>query len=824
MDEKLDEAQIGSHSIDTSPVESIQSDEDGHIPFQIETEAVFKRLARDIYETDGAGIREPLTNAVTAILRAVNHDYLSEDDGVIEINVEEDAGGTTLTIRDNGIGMTMDKIRKIVSVIGASEARDIGELAGQFGMGFLAVFRLVGVNGGFEMSTNPRYTDDGPITGIWKSGGFTRDSDELLTDGLDEDEYGTRFSFILKESIGRHKVRDWVDNYSTWARVPVVYEEVIDGRVDYEENYGGFDLDFTDKYDDNKPYVEIENEYIYASTSDDAEGKTVLLDVPCDRSVSSRGDIRTILGNVDVRLKDENGVVLRGPNKGQMVVSDGEYNNMDESRKENFIKSSDLHSRDISLPQPTGTRRVLEDKPEFWSWVEKSLNDKISQRVESIMSEVDNYNELMSLDEQEFKLIMNCALQNVTRNYRSGFDRDSDGRDAKRWFDSNTNLNLSDDLAEKMAALVYNQRFADRDVDVVTKSRNLPKQTPAMAVYNAVNNDGDVYMGCRLTEDKVELVWEDSEDNYIFQIQSSDNYETYKELLNWKALRDISRKDVNEFDVSDETREEFFNVDDKSTNKSDYKLKFHYKSSTNRTNSVSVETLIDSLEDGNSVEISRTEVDNIILFPTHKDKNISDYYWMCNRHNPVSKCRKKDWERLKDYDMVKTADELIEKSKNINFKTSEGELSISEFDELYDSEDYSIMFHVVNENYKDCFASDKYIEIGEDFVNDKFANYKDIQYIYAPLTEREIRELHPTIDEFEVLRGDSSVKTIASTTSIRTDSKIYARIRLNEWKDSTEYESFVSSISRISINDGGYELIETLYKGFKDGGPVSQQL
>jgi len=95
---EYDEVKLGAHSVDTTPIDAINDSEsnDGHIPFEIQTEAVFNRLARDIYENDSAGIREPITNAVSAILKASNMDYIDKEEGIIEIEVKESGSETRL--------------------------------------------------------------------------------------------------------------------------------------------------------------------------------------------------------------------------------------------------------------------------------------------------------------------------------------------------------------------------------------------------------------------------------------------------------------------------------------------------------------------------------------------------------------------------------------------------------------------------------------------------------------------------------------------------------------------------------------------------------
>lgn len=822
-EEDFDEAKIGSHSVDTSPVTLSGGEDEDHIPFQIETEAVFKRLARDIYESDAAGVREPLTNAVTAILRAVEYGAISEDEGVVTIRVDEDGDGVRLTMRDNGIGMSRDKIERIVSVIGASESRDIGELAGQFGMGFLAVFRLVGIDGGFEMYTNPRYKDEGPIEGIWKSGGFTIDAEGLLMDGLDEDEYGTKFSFIVKNDISRTDIREWVAEYAEWARVPVVYEEFVDGSQTFDENYGGFDKNLYDSYDEGKPYVTYEDEYVTATTSPEADSRTILLDVPCKRR---SGQVSTILGSIDIRLKNENGVIVDGPNEGLMKVSNGEYDNMNKERREGFIPERDIRGEDIVMPQPTGTRRVLEVNDQFWNWVKGKIEHKVHDRISSIMSDVDNFDDLLSLEEEEYRMVLRPVNNQVRRRYGKGYDPKKNVNSIKSWFNNNCSVSIDNQLAKQMGALVYKIRYADRDNNrSISTKRNLERKDPALAVYRAYNNGGQVFMGCRLSRDKAEVAWEDSEHNYVFSVESTDQYEVYEDLLGWKKLKSINKNTIEDFDVSDETKEEILGSDYNKNkgNSSTYKLKFHFKSSRNYTKDVEVDDLVDKLEDANAdepIDIGRREVDSVILFPTHLDKNISEHYWASDSRNPMARCRKKDWKRLEEYDRVMTIDQLVERSRSVEFSTSDSEHTIESFEAEYEDGNERIMFHLLEEPYKSRFENEESMERAKEYVNDKF--YQDkIDFVYAPITEETLRKLHPSIQSHHVLLGDEHHSTLANTSTLRTDTRLYAWVRLYDWTDTLEYDVIQDDISRTSLAAGGYELIETLRRGMSTEGAFS---
>lgn len=839
MSEKeLDDAKTGIHSIDTNPVKPLRndsSDDEFDARFQIETEAVFKRLARDIYESDKAGIREPLTNAITAILRAVEYDYIEPDEGVVKIKLRNIGEGFQLTMRDNGVGMTMDRIREIVAVIGASEARDIGDMAGQFGMGFLAMFRLVGVDGGFDMHTNPRYSDEGPISGIWKSGGFTRDTKGRLSeDAFDSDEYGTKFSFILKDEINQENIRNWVSTYAEWARVPVVYEESIDGITEFEENYGGFNKTLKTHYDTNKPVVEYEDEFVYAVSSTESDNRTILLDVPCERKNNL---ISTDIGDVDIRLKNENGVVVEGPHKGDMVVSEGEYDSMDNERRDKYTSKKNITGDDVVLPKPTGTRRVLEQNDKFWNWINNKLQSKLEDKVESVLDKIQNYDDLMNLPESEFRLICQVANKNVSRRNNSGFSPDKDGKNVKAWFRSNISRKIDDRLAKQLAVLVYRIRFASEDCRNISSKRNLNRRHPAMAVYQAYHNDGDVFMGCRLSQNKAKIIWEDNDDNYIFKVESTDHYDYYEELLGWRKMKDIKKGNIDEFDISEETKADFLDVEEnelsKSTKSKTYKIKFHFCGPTNDTTDIKVSGLEDKLEqnNGESVDFGRRTADHIILFPSHKDRNISDNYWACDTRNPIGRCRKKDWEKLRKYDQVETLDQRIENARSVSLRTSKGQLTINEFEEEYDKELTQLMLHILDEPYVSRFQSEDIIEGADEYVNDRYGSDRR-SFVYAPITRSMYRSMKPVLIDHAILRGDFATKisTLSSRTrlgdkriySTLNDTRIYAYARLKEWSDTSEYKSFNRDITKTSLDSGGYELVETLRQGFNGPEPFSE--
>lgn len=87
-------------------------------------------------------------------------------------------------------------------------------------MGFLALYKLVGTDGGFMMHTRSRETGE-DIKGFWKPGGFEEYDD--VSDIL-EGEYGT----AIKIETEYDELNKAVEKHSEWSRVPI--------RVDYYED------------------------------------------------------------------------------------------------------------------------------------------------------------------------------------------------------------------------------------------------------------------------------------------------------------------------------------------------------------------------------------------------------------------------------------------------------------------------------------------------------------------------------------------------------------------------------------------------------------
>ena len=126
--------------------------------FQTETKQLLDLMIHSIYTNREIFLRELISNASDAIdkirVQSLTNHELLENDPHFEISLQADEAAHTLTITDNGIGMTYDEVVENIGTIAKSgtksfleklkEAGTVGdsELIGQFGVGFYSAFMV----------------------------------------------------------------------------------------------------------------------------------------------------------------------------------------------------------------------------------------------------------------------------------------------------------------------------------------------------------------------------------------------------------------------------------------------------------------------------------------------------------------------------------------------------------------------------------------------------------------------------------------------------------------------------------------------------------
>ena len=123
--------------------------------FQTEVKQLLHLMIHSLYSNKEIFLRELVSNAADAAdklrFRALEDGSLYENDGDLAVKISVDKEASTVTIADNGIGMTRDEVIANLGTIAKSGTKDFfsklsgdnakdSQLIGQFGVGFYSVF------------------------------------------------------------------------------------------------------------------------------------------------------------------------------------------------------------------------------------------------------------------------------------------------------------------------------------------------------------------------------------------------------------------------------------------------------------------------------------------------------------------------------------------------------------------------------------------------------------------------------------------------------------------------------------------------------------
>ncbi|KQB99177.1 molecular chaperone HtpG [Pedobacter sp. Hv1] len=223
----------------------------------IHTENIFPIIKKFLYSDNEIFLRELVSNAVDAVQKIKRLASLGQYNGelgqaLVEVSVDETA--KTITISDNGLGMTAEEIKKYINQVafsGASEfvekfkdAKDANEIIGKFGLGFYSAFMVADL---VEIQTLSY--QDGAVPAKWTCDGSTEFE-------ISEGSRTTRGTSIIlhvnaesEEFLSEHKLQEILDKYAKFLPVPIKF------GVKTEQEEDGTDEEGKPKYKS----VEIDN-------------------------------------------------------------------------------------------------------------------------------------------------------------------------------------------------------------------------------------------------------------------------------------------------------------------------------------------------------------------------------------------------------------------------------------------------------------------------------------------------------------------------------------------------------------------------------------
>jgi molecular chaperone HtpG len=203
--------------------------------FQTEVKQLLGLMINSLYSNKEIFLRELVSNASDAAdklrFEALSNQDLYERDGELKIRVSYDKDARTVTVSDNGIGMSRQEVIDNVGTIAKSgtrqffdsltgdEARD-AQLIGQFGVGFYSSFIVAD-----RVTLITRRAGAARTEGVrWESSG----EGEFTVESLDRAKRGTEVVLHLKEGedefLDGFRIRTILRRYSDHISLPVVME------------------------------------------------------------------------------------------------------------------------------------------------------------------------------------------------------------------------------------------------------------------------------------------------------------------------------------------------------------------------------------------------------------------------------------------------------------------------------------------------------------------------------------------------------------------------------------------------------------------------
>ncbi len=200
--------------------------------FQTEVQQLLHLMIHSLYSHKEIFLRELIANSSDACDRlrfaSVQDASLMEDGEELSITIAVDKEARTLTIEDNGIGMSHDEVienlgtiassgtRQFVESLSGDEAKD-ATMIGQFGVGFYSVFMVAD-----KVTVESRRAGESAASAIiWTSNG----EGEYQLESTKRENRGTRITLHMREDedefLETFRLRSIIEKYSDHITLPI---------------------------------------------------------------------------------------------------------------------------------------------------------------------------------------------------------------------------------------------------------------------------------------------------------------------------------------------------------------------------------------------------------------------------------------------------------------------------------------------------------------------------------------------------------------------------------------------------------------------------
>jgi molecular chaperone HtpG len=215
--------------------------------FQTEVKQLLQLMIHSLYSNREIFLRELISNASDAAdklrFEALHNGGLFENDPDLKIHLDYDPVARTVTVTDNGVGMSREEVitnlgtiaksgtREFFSQLSGDQQRD-ANLIGQFGVGFYSSFIVAD-----KVTVLTRRAGEKPDQGVrWESDG----SGEFTVEMVDRPQRGTEITLHLREGqddlLAGVRLRAIVRKYSDHIVQPILMKKEVWKDSKYEKS------------------------------------------------------------------------------------------------------------------------------------------------------------------------------------------------------------------------------------------------------------------------------------------------------------------------------------------------------------------------------------------------------------------------------------------------------------------------------------------------------------------------------------------------------------------------------------------------------------
>ena len=204
--------------------------------FQAEVKQLLHLMVHSLYSNKEICLRELISNASDAAdklrFEALSDAALFENDSELKIRIAYDKAARTLTIADNGIGMSRQEVIDNIGTISKSGTREFfsqlsgdqqkdASLIGQFGVGFYSSFIIAD-----KVTLTTRRAGLTAEHGVrWESGG----EGDYTLETVEKARRGTEITLLLREGedefLSDWKIKSIIRKYSDHITLPIVMKK-----------------------------------------------------------------------------------------------------------------------------------------------------------------------------------------------------------------------------------------------------------------------------------------------------------------------------------------------------------------------------------------------------------------------------------------------------------------------------------------------------------------------------------------------------------------------------------------------------------------------